>query len=108
MSPGDAKHPWATTASTGIIRITLSAISSGTNIPPPPEPTAEELRLRQLYAWTREAIQEARETLRTTDDDPSGVLPHRPRSEPSVSLHEVPRFRRRICAGSSRYRVMYP
>lgn len=64
------------------------------------------LRQRQLLAWTREAIQAAREALRATDDDPSGLLARRPRREASRRLHAQPRFRGRICSGSSRYRVM--
>lgn len=93
------------TATTGTIYFPLTGYADNT-WPILPTLTAEELRQRQLLLWTQEAIQEACEKLRVSPVDPSGVLHYRPRREPSKRLHDQPKFRRRICAGSSRYRVM--
>lgn len=100
---------YATTATstTVVIRIT-TGIATGSNtifIQQPPDP--KEARRRLLFALTQEAIQEARETLRKVDDDPSGLLPRRPRGKAYERLHVRPRSKGRVCAGSSRYRVLW-
>jgi hypothetical protein len=69
-------------------------------------PDLKRVRQQQLFMWTQQAIQEARKTLRRPGDDPSGLLPLRPRSEASKRLYDRPKFRGRICSGSNRYRVL--
>lgn len=98
-----------TTASTGIIYWPLTTSTGSVGLGDEPLEmlqSAEELRQTQLAAWSREAILAATRVLRTDDVDRTGVLPQRPRSEASESLHARPRFKRRVCAGSSRYRVL--
>lgn len=102
---------WVTvtsTASTGIIYLPISnnTGTAGLGVPVEMLQSAEELRQTQLAAWSREAILEATKVLRKDDVDPTGLVPYRPRREAAESLHERPKFRGRVCAGSSRYRVM--
>lgn len=100
-------YDYGTTATSGVVTITFSVTSTGTNLSPPPEPSAEELRRWQLRQWTLAALLAARLALRTGHDDPTGVLPRRPRRKATERLHERPRIRGRVCAGSSRYRVLW-
>lgn len=93
----------STAAATSVItfRVTGPAITSWA----PEEAIPEELRRRALLRWTLAAIQVAQERLRSSQEDPAGVLSFRPRREPTRRLHDRPRVKGRVCSGSSRYRV---
>ncbi len=74
-------------------------------VPLAEEEIPEELRRRALLRWTLAAIQVAQERLRSSQEDPAGVLSYRPRREPTRRLHDRPRVKGRVCSGASRYRV---
>lgn len=109
LPPADSSltHIWVTTASTAasvthVITFTVPALATTWT---PEEDVPEELRRRALLRWTLAAIQVAQERLRSSQEDPAGVLSYRPRREPSRRLHDRPRVKGRVCSGSSRYRV---
>lgn len=104
-------HFYVTIPSTGasvtsVVTFTLTGpVGSWPAARLPDEEIPEELRRRALLRWTLAAIQVAQERLRSSQEDPSGVLTYRPRREPSRRLHDRPRVKGRVCSGSSRYRV---
>jgi hypothetical protein len=76
------------------------------NYPPPsPEPEPPEDLKAALKAWHRavshHAILAAQKALRSAPDDPSPRIPLAARRAPHVRQ----RSKRRVCGGSSRYRV---
>lgn len=87
---------WATTTTT----VTIYPGNTGANIELEPEP------LIDLKAWkkalSRQAIWEAQVALRRCQDDPSPRVPLQARR----GLSGRQAVRKRVCSGSSRYRVL--
>jgi hypothetical protein len=104
-----------TSGTTSTSDITISGIDSGTNmgtnVPYEPceecEDWGEELSLKETIkewhrALSRQAAWEAQLALRRATDDPHPRIPRHARKAPYVR----PRAKKRVCAGSSRYRVL--
>jgi hypothetical protein len=100
-------HVYVTIPSTAAATtvITFSVTGPAASSWGPPEEGPQEARQRTLLQWTLAALQIARERLRASQEDPSGVVATRPRRSPSWRLHDRPRVKGRVCSGASRYRV---
>lgn len=83
------------------------SVGSTTIYLPPPRTNLRAERLKLLFRWNRQAVQTAQEALRAGVADARGPLAGRPCRGPSERLHDVPRVKGRVCAGSNRYRVAW-
>ncbi len=107
--PGTRLNDFSTGVTSTTITITFPVGSIGSMISyfPPPRMNPRAERRELLFQWNRQAVQAAQEALRAGLAEAKGPLAGRPCRGPSERLHDVPRVKGRVCAGSSRYRVVW-
>jgi len=91
-------------ATSSTINITWDSLTNNTHLPIdlPDEAWEGDSLRQQHYERSRQDVCEARMALRRVRDDPGGRVPLQARKAP----YTRPRSKKRVCAGSSRYRVL--